>query len=326
MSPKVNVWSLLGAFLAVLAGTSFACAQDKYPTKPINVIVPFAAGGNADVLARIIGDQASKMLGQPFIFENRTGAGGNTGVAAVAKANADGYTLGVGTTGPLTINPHLFKEKMPFDAIKDVKPLMIMATQPNLIVVNNSLPVKTLAELIAYLKANPDKESYASSGVGTSQHLCMELLAQVAGLKMAHVPYRASNQIMQDLMAGHVKITCDNFASAYEQVKAGTLRALAVTSAGKYSGSPEIPTAAATIPGFEVIVFHGYIAPAALPDAMAVRVVTALQTALKDAEVQSKLKLLGVEPSGLSGADFSAFMKTQYDKWQAVIDKSGIKM
>ena len=143
---------------------------------------------------------------------------------------------------------------MPFDAIKDVKPLMIMATQPNLIVVNNALPVKTLAELIAYLKANPDKESYASSGVGTSQHLCMELLAQNTGIKVAHVPYRASNQIMQDLMAGHVKITCDNFASAYEQVKAGTLRGIAVTSPGKYSGSPEIPVAAETIPGFEHVV------------------------------------------------------------------------
>lgn len=326
MPPKINVRSLLGALLFVAAATSSVCAQDKYPTKPINVIVPFAAGGNADVLARIVGDHASKLLGQPFIFENRTGAGGNTGVAAVAKANPDGYTLGIGTTGPLTINPHLFKEKMPFDAIKDVKPLMIMATQPNLIVVNNALPVKTLAELIAYLKANPDKESYASSGVGTSQHLCMELLAQDTGIKMAHVPYRASNQIMQDLMAGHVKITCDNFASAYEQVKAGTLRGIAVTSPGKYPGSPEIPTAAETIPGFEVVVFHGYIAPAGLPDAMASRVVTALQAALKDADVQAKLNLLGVEPSGLTGAGFSSFMKTQYDKWHAVIDKAGIKL
>lgn len=301
-------------------------AQDKWPTKPVTVVVPFAAGGNADVLARIIGEKASKALGQPFVFENRTGAGGNTGVAAAVKANPDGYTLGIGTTGALTINPHLFKEKMPFDAVKDVKPLMIMAAQPNLIVVSNSLPVKTLAELITYLKANPDKESYASSGVGTSQHLCMELFAQQTGVKIAHVPYRASNQIMQDVMSGQVKITCDNFASAYEQVKAGTVRALAVTSAEKYPGSPEIPTAAETLPGFEVGVFHGYIATAALPDEIAKKIVTELQAALKERDVQEKLKALGVQPSGATGAEFSAYLKGQYDKWQAVIEKAGIKM
>lgn len=316
--------ALAGAI--VLSWASLAQAQDKWPAKPITVVVPFAAGGNADVLARIIGEKASKSRGQPFVFENRTGAGGNTGVAAAVRANPDGYTLGIGTTGALTINPHLFKEKMPFDAVKDVKPLIIMATQPNLIVVSNSLPVRTLAELITYLKANPDKESYASSGVGTSQHLCMELFAQQTGVKIAHVPYRASNQIMQDVMSGQVKITCDNFASAYEQVKAGTVRALAVTSAQKYAGSPEIPTAAESLPGFEVGVFHGYIATAALPDDIAKKVVGELQAALKDPEVLDKLKMLGVQPSGATGAEFSAYLKGQYDKWQAVIEKAGIKM
>ena len=320
-----KITSTLAAIGALLFAMQ-ASAQNAWPQKPITVVVPFAAGGVADVLARIVGEKATKSLGQPLVFENRSGAGGNTGIATVARAAGDGYTLGIGTAGALTINPHLYKAKMPFDALKDIKPLVIMATQPNIIVVNNKLPVTTLGELIAYLKANPDKESYGSSGVGTSQHLCMELLAQETGIKAAHVPYRASNQILQDLISGQINIACDNFAAAYEQVKAGTVRALAVTTLKPYAASPEVPTAASTIPGFEVSVFHGYIAPASLPDEIAERAIADIKAAVNDPEVQAKLRVLGVEPSGLAGAEFASFIKLQYDKWGAVVEKAGLKL
>ncbi|NOU06785.1 MAG: tripartite tricarboxylate transporter substrate binding protein, partial [Hyphomicrobiaceae bacterium] len=259
-----------------------------------------------------------------FVFENRVGAGGNTGIAAVAKAPTDGYTIGIGTTGPLTINPHMLGDKMPFKP-NEIRPLVAMATQPNLIVVHNSIPAKNITELVAYLKANPDKESYASSGAGTSQHLCMEMLADLTGIKVAHVPYRASNQIMQDVMSGQVKITCDNFASAYEQVKAGTVKAVAVTSPERYPGSPEVPTVAEGFPGFRVGVFHGYIAPAGFPADLAKRLEEELVKAINDPDTQAKFKNLGVQPSGLAGDAFAALIKGDSDRYGAAIAKAGIK-
>ena len=318
-------FKLFAAAVATLVAMSGgAQAQDKWPSRPISVLVPFAAGGNADVLARIVGEKAARALGTTFVFENRVGAGGNTGILAVAKAATDGYTIGIGTTGPLTINPHMLGDKMPFKS-SDIRPLMAMATQPNLIVVHNSIPAKNITELVAYLKANPDKESYASAGAGTSQHLCMEMLTDLTGIKVAHVPYRASNQIMQDVMSGQIKITCDNFASAYEQVKAGTVKAVAVTSPERYPGAPEIPTVAEGFPGFRVGVFHGYIAPAGFPDDLAKKLEGALSDALKDPDTQAKLKALGVQPSGLTGTAFAAMIKEDSDRYGAAIAKAGIK-
>jgi tripartite-type tricarboxylate transporter receptor subunit TctC len=210
------------AFAVALAGAGGLPAYAQpYPSRPVTVIVPFAAGGTADALGRIFAERLSERMGQQFVIENRAGAGGNVGVNATAKAPPDGYTIGVASV-TIAINPHVYREKMPFDPVRDLKPLHLMATQPNVLVVHPSIPAKTVPELVAYLKANPGKESFASSGVGTSLHLCMELFMAQTGTSLPHVAYRASNQVINDVVAGHVKIACDNAASAVPQSRAGT--------------------------------------------------------------------------------------------------------
>ncbi len=199
-----------------------AMAQGNWPARPVTIVVPFAAGGNTDVMARIFSEHLSKRLGQQFVVENKAGAGGVTGLNSTAKAAPDGYTIAVGTSGGIAINPVLIKEKMPYDVEKDFTYLYGMAAQPNIWLVHPSVPAKTMPELIAWLKANPET-SYATSGIGTTQHICGEMLADAAGLKISPVAYRASNQSIQDLIAGQIKLACDNFAVAYEQVKAGKL-------------------------------------------------------------------------------------------------------
>ena len=191
----------------LLGATLPSLAQDAWPARPVTVIVPFAAGGNTDVVARIFSERLSQRLGRQFVIENRTGAGGSTGIANMVKAAPDGYTIGVVTAGTLYIIPHIYKDKLGYDGLRDLRPLAIVGYQPNVLVVHPKIPAKTVPEFFAYLKTNPDKDSYGSSGVGTSQHLCMELIVQHTGARIAHVPYRASNQIMQDLISGQIQMT-----------------------------------------------------------------------------------------------------------------------
>jgi tripartite-type tricarboxylate transporter receptor subunit TctC len=252
------------AFVAITSSGSPAVAQDSWPSKPITVIVPFGAGGNTDSLARIYSARLSARLGQQFVIENRVGAGSIIGITSLAKAAADGYTIGIGTSAGLAINPAIMKENLGYSADKDFAYLHLMAIQPNLLVVHPSVPARTLPEFIAWVKANPD-QAYATSGNGSSQHLCGEMLIQAAGIKMVAVAYRASNQQMQDLVGGQIRIACDNFSSAWEQVQAGKIRAIAVTSAKRYSFGPDIPAVAETLPGFEVQAWFGWIAPVGVP-------------------------------------------------------------
>jgi tripartite-type tricarboxylate transporter receptor subunit TctC len=250
------------AALSLLAGA--VAAQDKWPTRPVTVIVPFAAGGNTDVMARIFSEQLSKRLGQQFVVENKAGAGGVIGLNAVAKAAPDGYTIGVGTSGGIAINPVLIKDKIPYDAEKDFTYLYGMAAQPNIWLVHPSVPAKTMAELITWLKANPGTP-YATSGPGTTQHICGEMLADAAGVKITPVSYRASNQSLQDLIGGQIKLACDNFGVAYEQVKAGTLRAVSITSLARFPLAAEIVPTAETLPGFELVAAYGWVGAAGRP-------------------------------------------------------------
>ncbi|HYF56007.1 MAG TPA: tripartite tricarboxylate transporter substrate binding protein [Salinarimonas sp.] len=295
-----------------------------YPTRPVTVIVPFAAGGTADALARIFAERLSSRMGQQFIVENRAGAGGNVGVGATAKAAPDGYTLGVASV-TIAINPHVYREKMPFDPVKDLKPLHLMATQPNVLVVHPSVPATTVSELVGYLKANPGKESFASSGVGTSLHLCMELFMSQTGTSLSHVAYRSSGQVIQDVMAGHVKIACDNAASAVPQSQAGNVRPIAVSSLSRLEDLPGVPTVAETLPDFEALTWFGFVAPAGLPGDLADRLTTELRTVAADPAVQARLKALSAVPSRLSGAQFGEFIKSELDKWGPVVAKAGIK-
>src|SRR5262245_47570493 len=262
MSHRVLARLAAAALLGLLAGT--AMAQDKWPAKPVTIIVPFAAGGNTDVMARIFSEQLSKRLGQQFVVENRAGAGGITGLNAATKAAPDGYTIAVATSGGIAINPVLIKEKIPYDVEKDFTYLYGMAAQPNIWLIHPSVPASTMSELIAWLKANP-QTPYATSGPGTTQHICGEMLAEAAGLKMSPVSYRASNQSIQDLVGGQIKLACDNFAVAYEQVKGGKLNAVSITSPGRYPLAKEITPTSETLPGFELMAAFGWVAPAGLP-------------------------------------------------------------
>jgi tripartite-type tricarboxylate transporter receptor subunit TctC len=240
---------LLAALAGIVAFAAPAVAQDKWPSKPVTVIVPFAAGGNTDVLARLFAEKIGAALGANFVIENKAGAGGSVGLAQLAKSAPDGYTIGVGTTGGLAINPTLMKGRLTYDPAKDFTYLYGMANQPNMFVVHPSVPATTLPELITWLKANPDTP-YGTSGVGSTQHVCGEAFAQAAGVKLSAVAYRASNQTMQDLIGGQIKLSCDNYSSAIEQVRAGKIRAIALTAPSRYPLAPDIPTVAETIPGY----------------------------------------------------------------------------
>lgn len=313
------------ASLAVAAAMTAAPAQaQNWPTKPVTVIVPFAAGGNTDVAARIFADRLSQRLGQQFVIENKSGAGGSLGIAAMAKAQPDGYTLGVVTAGTLFILPHIYKDKLGYDSRKDIRPVAQVGTQPNMLIVHPSVPAKTVPEFIAYIKANPDKLSYGSSGIGTSQHLCMELIVQATGAKITHVPYRASNQIIQDLLGGQIQMTCDQFSTAYPQVQAGKAKAIAVSSLDRYGFDNSIPTLAESIPGLDVTWSAVFIAPANVPENIRKKLADELIAITREPAIIEKLKMLGVTPASLSGADLEKNVLADYDKWQPIVERAKI--
>jgi tripartite-type tricarboxylate transporter receptor subunit TctC len=311
------------AALCLLAGT--AMAQAKWPTKPVTIIVPFAAGGNTDVMARIFSEHLSKRLGQQFVVENKAGAGGITGLNAMTKAAPDGYTIAVGTSGGLAINPVLIKEKVPYNVEKDFTYLYGMAAQPNIWLVNPSVPAKTMPELIAWLKANPGTP-YATSGPGTTQHICGEMLADAAGLKMTPVSYRASNQSIQDLVGGQIKLACDNFAVAYEQVKGGKLHAVSITSPGRYPLAQEIAPTSETLPGFELMAAFGWVGPAGLPVEIATKLTDELLAVGKIPEVRTALEKFGVLQTELPGPAYADALKKERAAYARVIEKAGIKI
>src|SRR5882672_9114649 len=318
---RIAVALLVGA---VASSCVTAEAQDLWPSKAVTVVVPFAAGGNTDVLARIFAERMSRRLGQQFVIENKAGAGGTTGIVSMTKAPTDGYTLAVATTAGLASNAVIMKDKLGYNTERDIAYLYNMATQPNLLVAHPSVPAKTVPELAAWLKANP-KTPYATSGIGSSQHICGEMLAQQAGVEMSAVAYRASNLQMQDLIAGHIKLACDNFATAWEQVKAGNARAIAVGSPKRYSFSPDVPTFAETFPGFEVLSAFGWIGQANLDKAIVAKIIAELSAVGEEPEVKKRLALLGVEPSRLAGDAFAAYMRSERQRLAPIVDKAGIK-
>jgi tripartite-type tricarboxylate transporter receptor subunit TctC len=309
--------------LGLLAGA--ASAQDKWPSRPVTVIVPFAAGGNTDVMARIFADHLTKRLGQQFVVENRPGAGGVTGLHAATRAAPDGYTVAVATSGGIAINPVLIKDKIPYNVEKDFTYIYGMAAQPNIWLIHPSVPANNMAELIAWLKANPGTP-YATSGPGTTQHLCGEMLADAAGLKMTPVTYRASNLSIQDLIGGQIKLACDNFAVAYEQVKGGKVRAVSITSPGRYPLAKEITPTADTVPGFELMPAFGWVGPAGIPADVLKKLTDELVAVGKIPEVRSALEKFGVLQTELVGPAYADALKKERDGYARVIEKAGIKV
>lgn len=315
------------ASIAIAAATSAlpAMAQSAagYPNKPVTIIVPFAAGGTTDILARLVGQYLSKELGQTIIVDNRLGAGGNIGGQLAARSPADGYTLFMGTVGTHAINQSLYK-KMPFDPIKDFAPISRVANVPNLLVANPKQPFKNVQELIAYAKANPGKVNFGSSGNGSSIHLSGELFKMMTKTDMVHVPYKGSAPAMNDLLGNQISIMFDNMPSAIQHVRGGQLRALAVTTAKRSPELPDVPTIAeAGVPGYEATSWFGLLAPAGTPPAIIDKLDDALFKVYKNPELLKKISDQGAEPVVEKPAQFSAFIKAETEKWGKVVRASG---
>ncbi len=317
--------ALAGACTAIAAATlaPLSAAAQAYPTKPVTIIVPFAAGGTTDILARIVGQALNTELGQSVIIDNRAGAGGNIGGALAAKAQPDGYTLFMGTVGTHAINEALYK-KMPFNPIKDFAPLTRVATVPNLLVANPNQPFKTVKELITYAKAHPGKINYGSSGNGSSIHLSGDLFKSMAKVDMVHVPYKGSAPAVTDLLGNQIGIMFDNMPSAIQHVRAGKLVPIAVTTAKRSPELPDVPTIAeAGVPGYEATSWFGMFAVAGTPKPVLDKLHTALAKVLKQPDVQKKIGEQGGEVVVDTPEQFAAFIKTETAKWGKVVKESG---
>jgi tripartite-type tricarboxylate transporter receptor subunit TctC len=323
MRPTRWLSALLGATLLALACVSPALAQGTaWPSKPIRLIVTFPPGGAPDILARLFADKAQ--FGQAVVIDNKAGAGGNIGADFVAKAPADGHTLVMGTVGTHSINGSLYA-RMPYDMVKDFAPIGHVASAPNLLVVTNDLPVKNVAELIAYLKANPNKLSFGSPGIGSSVHVSGELFKSMTGTSMQHVPYKGRQFAIPDLVGGQIQLMFDNMPSALPMAKDGKIRALAQTTATRSQAAPDVPTVAETVPGFEATTWFAMFAPAGTPPALVARINAEMQRVFKLPDVLDKLRTLGLEPWISTPDELAKFQAIEIVKWAKVVKDSGAK-
>jgi len=314
------------AAAVLCAGAIGAARAADYPARPVNLIVAFTPGGPSDVLARIVGRQLEKILGQAFVIDNRPGGAGNIAAEIVARAAPDGYTLLMGNNGLLATNQSLFK-KLNFDGVKDFAPISLIGSQPNILVVNPKLAVNTMAELIAYAKANPGKLNYANSGFGAAAHMSAELFKSEAKVDIVSVSYKGAAPALQDLIAGHVQLMFATSASVVGFLRAGTLRPLAVTTLKRFSLMPELPTVAELgLPGFDATSWHGLVAPASTPRGVIDTLNRATVQALKDADTLRQLHDLGVEVSASTPEEFAAYIRSEIPKWAAVVKASGAQV
>jgi tripartite-type tricarboxylate transporter receptor subunit TctC len=312
--------------VALGAGVATCAIAADYPTRPVNLIVAFTPGGPSDVLARIVGHQLERLLGQPFVIDNRPGGAGNIAAETVAHAAPDGYTLLMGNNGLLATNQSLFK-KLNFDGERDFAPISLIGSQPNILVVNPKLGINSMAELIAYAKANPGKLNYANSGFGAAAHLSAELFKSEAKVDIVSVSYKGAAPALQDLIAGHVQVMFATSASVVGFLKAGTLRPLAVTTLKRFSLMPELPTVAELgLPGFDATTWHGLVAPASTPRDVIATLNRATVQALRDPDTLRQLHDLGVEVSSSTPEEFAAYIKSEIPKWAAVVKASGAQV
>ena len=309
---------------AALAACLSASAQG-FPNKPVKIIVPFGPGGFTDVAARILQKELAPVLGQPVIIENRPGAGSTIGTDAVAKAEPDGYTLAMVSTAHV-ISPHIYKQ-MPYDPIKDFTPVMRLAEGPYVLTVHPSLPVKNVSELIALAKARPGEIDYASSGNGSSQHLVGALFCSMAGVKLNHVPYKGSNQAMNDVLGGQVKVTFAGVPNVLPNLGTGKLRALAVSTSTRYAELPNVPTIAeAGVPGYDATIWLGLLAPPNTPRDIVAKISADTKTVLTLADARQRLAEQGAEPEPSAPDDFATFVNADIAKWLELAHKAGIKL
>lgn len=317
---------LAGVLVAAVIGATGAARADDYPNHPIRLIVPFAAGGAADAVARIVGKYVGDALGQPVVVEDRGGAGGIIGTEIVKKAEPDGYTLLLGQSGPISINPGIYT-KLSYDSEKDFAPVSMTTAYPYILVVKPSLGVKTVAELIALAKSKPGQLNYGTAGVGVSNHLVTELFDDRAGIKMTHVPYRGTSLAVADLLAGNVQVVFADPVSALSQVRAGTLIALAVTSKDRSPVAPDVPTIAESgYPGFDAIAWHGIMAPAGTPKPIIDKLNAEILKALKDPPSAKLIEQQAMQIVGDSPEEFAGFIKQDIELWKNVAREAKVEI
>jgi len=308
---------------AVMLAT--AVHAQEWPGKPVRIVVPFPAGGSADLMPRIVAEKLAEKWGQPVIVDNRPGAAGNIGADAVFRADADGYTLMSSPPPPLVINKLLYP-KLTYDPAQFV-PVSVIGAIPNVLLVHPQVGANTVAELIGIAKANPGKLNYASQGSGTTSHLTAELFKTMAGgLQITHIPYKGTAPALTDLLAGQVDMMCDNLGVSLPHVRSGKLKALAVASKRRFAGLPNVPALAETLPGFESVAWFGIVAPPKTSAAIAEKVATGVQEALKLPDVQKRFADLSAEPMGLGPGETAVFMRQEVERWSAVIRTAGVKL
>jgi tripartite-type tricarboxylate transporter receptor subunit TctC len=308
---------------AALAFTAACAAAQGYPAKPVRFVVPYAPGGSTDTLARTIGVKLTDLLGQQVVVDNRPGASGNIGMDIVAHALPDGYTIVLGYIANLAIDPSLYA-KMPYDPVRDFAPITELASSPNVLVAHPSVPVTSFKDLL--VKAKQGQFNFASAGVGSVGHLTGELLNQMAGIRMVHVPYKGSGQAVTDLLGGHVQLMFSGFSSTLPHIKSGRLRALAVTGAQRSPAAPDVPTIAESgFPGFEATAWYGVLAPAKTPKPVVSRLHNDIVKVLQEPDVKNRLSGLGFEIVGSTPEQFSAYIKAEIKKWAKAVKASGAK-
>src|SRR6476661_7971118 len=306
------------------AGLPNARAQD-FPNRAITLVIPFAPGGSTSIVGRGIADKMSELLGEKVVVDNRPGAGGTVGTKAVAKSDPDGYTLLLGYTGTLAIGPSLYKN-VGYDPRKDFAPIGLIGNAPNSLVVNPSFPAKTVAELVAYAKANPGKVNFGSAGAGTASHITGEYFAHSAGITLVHIPYKGTGPALTDLLGGHIPMAFAPIPASHPNVSAGKLRALAVTSITRSSLLPDVPTMAeAGLPGFDASLYYGLVAPAGTPRPVIDRLNKELRAALGSNEVKKQLGLDGTEITPGTPEDYADFIDKDERKWSQLVKASGVE-
>jgi tripartite-type tricarboxylate transporter receptor subunit TctC len=311
-------------FTALLVAQAVLAGEPAYPSRPVRLVVGFAPGGSTDVTARIVAERLTTVFGQQVLVDNRTGAGGNIGAEIVAKAPPDGYTMVMGSSSNFGVNPTLYKH-LPYDAIRDFTPVSLVSFAPNALLVHPSVPAQTVKELVAYAKANPGKLSFASSGQGGSNHMAGELFKMVAAVDIVHVPYKGTGPALADTIAGNVQMQFGSVIAALPLVKAGKLRALAVTVPKRVPALPQVPTMAeAGYPAVETTVWNGVLVPAKTPVAIVTRLNSEIVAVLKDPELRARFAAQGAEAVGSTSAEFAAHIRREIDKWGKVVRANGL--
>jgi tripartite-type tricarboxylate transporter receptor subunit TctC len=312
-------------FLAffILVGAANAAWAQSWPSRPLRLVIPFAPGGGADIAGRVIGQELSDVLKQPVIIENRAGAGGTIAPNNVAKSPADGYSLVLGHLGGIAIAPHLYKD-LPFDPINDIAPVTLVVNGLSVLVVNPDLPVKTVGELMAYAKANPNQLSFSSAGSGTDTHLAGELFKSMTGTSMVHIPYKGGAPALVDLIAGRVQLSFASVATTISAIQTGKLRAIAMTGKNRFEGLPGVPTVAESgVPGYEINNWYGIFVPANTPLDIIQRLNAETIKILKKPDVHAKLIAAGLEPIWSTPKEFSDYVRAETDKWRKIVVDSG---